>query len=144
MIWCIDVSGTPAPQGSKRYVGNGRAVESSRGLPSWREAVRAETARTAREHGAPLRGAVNVEMSFFFLRPASHLGRGENYGKLLPSAPAEHVRQPDLDKLVRAVLDGLTMGGAWLDDRQVNAIYASKQYSGVRQGCSISIAGETT
>jgi len=38
MIW-FEVPGIPAPQGSKRHVGGGRMVESSRSLPEWRASV---------------------------------------------------------------------------------------------------------
>ena len=37
---------TPAPQGSKRHVGNGRMVESSAKVKPWREAVRQEALAT--------------------------------------------------------------------------------------------------
>ena len=40
------VSGTPAPQGSKRHVGGGRMIESSKKVEPWREAV----ARVASAH----------------------------------------------------------------------------------------------
>ena len=36
----ITVHGTPAPQGSKRHVGNGVMVESSAKVKPWREAVK--------------------------------------------------------------------------------------------------------
>ena len=38
--------------------------------------------------------------------------------------------KPDLDKLIRAVLDGLT-GVAYVDDAQVTLISASKSYGSV-------------
>ena len=42
----INVLGTPAPQGSKRHVGRGIMVESSRLVGPWREAVKAAVAAT--------------------------------------------------------------------------------------------------
>ena len=39
-----EVLGTPAPQGSKRHVGGGRMVESSKLVGPWREAVKAAVA----------------------------------------------------------------------------------------------------
>ena len=105
-------AGAPAPQGSKRHVGGGRLVESSRAVGPWREAVRAETQRAASGHS--LRGAVGVRLSFILPRPRSHYRTGRNAHLLRDSAPVWPASRPDLDKLVRAVLDGLTAGTALL------------------------------
>lgn len=132
----IEVRGLPAPQGSKRPVrlGNGRAgvVESSKAVGPWREAVRAECQGQAAE---PIPGPVNVTVSFLLPRPISHFGTGRNAGMVRPSAPAYPAGVPDLDKLVRSTLDGLTAGGAIDDDARIVRIIASKNYgtpAGVR------------
>lgn len=39
------VEGDPAPKGSKRHVGNGRLIESSKKLPAWMRAVKQEAAK---------------------------------------------------------------------------------------------------
>ena len=39
------------------------------------------------------------------------------------------IQSPDLDKLVRSVLDALT-GYAYIDDRQVGSLVASKEWTG--------------
>jgi crossover junction endodeoxyribonuclease RusA len=114
----IVVRGIPAPQGSKRHVGNGRMVESSKAVGPWREAVRAET-QQAMNHTVPSEGPVAVFINFYLPRPKS-----------LPRKTTHHIKQPDLDKLARAVLDGLTAGGAWLDDAQVVRLQAQKNYAG--------------
>lgn len=127
----IVVRGTPAPQGSKRHVGGGRMIESSKAVGPWREAVRAQCQLRMDKSGlTPAAGAVSVTIEFYLLRPKS-----------LPKRVAVHMRQPDLDKLGRAVLDGLTDGGAWLDDRQVNQLTLSKCYAtgNVTPGCTIRI-----
>ena len=36
----FEVYGQPAPQGSKRHVGGGRMIESSKAVAPWREAVK--------------------------------------------------------------------------------------------------------
>src|SRR5215469_6633367 len=132
----ISVAGVPAPQGSKRHVGNGRMVEASKAAGPWREAVRAETQRIA--GGCPAECPVRVVIVFRLPRPQGHYGTGRNAGTVRPSAPAYPAGRPDLDKLARAVLDGLTMGGAWRDDSQVCHLQAQKIYS-ERPGCSITI-----
>ena len=137
----IRVYGLPAPQGSKRHVGGGRMVESSKAVGPWREAVRAETQRiiSGRIFDAP----VQVEIAFFLPRPRGHYGTGRNAGQVRESAPWVPAGRPDLDKLIRATMDGLTEGGAWDDDAIVVSLSASKEYAddGQRPGCSIVIDG---
>ena len=123
----VTVRGVPAPQGSKRHVGSGRMIEQSRAVGPWREAVRAETQRTM-EHVAILDGPVTLTVTFRLPRP-----------KTVKAAwPG---KRPDLDKLCRAVLDGLTDGGAWHDDGQVVVIRAAKFYArdGFPPGCVLTI-----
>jgi crossover junction endodeoxyribonuclease RusA len=126
----IEVNGIPAPQGSKRHVGGGRMVESSRALGPWREAVRAETQRVLEQLPEPdgfLEGPVLVDICFWLPRPKS-----------LPKKVELPVKRPDLDKLVRAVLDGLVSGGAMADDSQVVSLIATKDFATSRPpGCLI-------
>jgi Holliday junction resolvase RusA-like endonuclease len=131
----IEVRGLPAPQGSKRHVGRGIMVESSRAVGPWREAVRAETQRAMNGSG-PMAGPVAIEITFRVPRPKGHYGTGRNASKMRSSAPVFPAGRPDLDKLTRAVLDGLTAGGAWRDDSQVVSLQAWKLY-GQQPGCII-------
>lgn len=122
----ISVRGIPAPQGSKRYVGasggKGRMVESSKAVGPWREAVRAEVQRAAEN---TIVGPVAVELIVWTPRPKGHYGAKG----LLPSAPARPAGRPDLDKLARAILDGVVAGGAIGDDAQIVALFAAKVYA---------------
>lgn len=131
--------GIPAPQGSKRHVGNGIMVESSRAVGPWREAVRAETQRAMNGIG-PMTGPVQVDASFRLPRPKNHYRTGRYAHLVRDGAPARPFGKPDVDKLVRAVLDGLTEGGAWADDAQVALLVASKDYATPQNpaGCLIS------
>jgi len=143
----IDVRGIPAPQGSKRHVGGGRMVEQSKAVGPWREAVRAETQLVMATEGrtmtwaglpdpGPKTGPVKVELTFGMLRPKGHYRTGRNAHLLRVGAPARPAGKPDLDKLARAVLDGLTAGGAWKDDSQVVVLVAEKLYA-AGPGCRI-------
>lgn len=109
----------------------------SRALGPWREAVRAEAQRAA--SGVPFEGAVRVSVKFLLGRPRGHTGaRG-----LRPSAPRFPVARPDLDKLLRSTLDGLTMGGLIGDDSQVVTVLAVKEYAdGVPVGAEIEVRGD--
>lgn len=133
------VSGEPAAQGSMRaFVVKGRAVmtHNSKGVKPWRDAV-AESALAAgwRE---PLDCAVELTVTFFYLRPASHYGKKG----LRPSASLYPEKAgKDLDKLVRAVGDALT-GIAWRDDRRIVRCIAAREW-GPRPGAAIAIKALT-
>ena len=123
MAIVIQVQGKPRPQGSKRLV-NGRMIEASAGLPAWRESIRAETQR-AMNGNRVMGGAVRAELVFLMPRPKGHMGvKGIRKG-----APALPTIVPDLDKLARAVLDGIVNGGAIQDDSQVTTLVAKKVYA---------------
>ena len=135
----VTVHGIPAPQGSKRHVGGGRMVEASKAVGPWREAVRHET-QQAIAAGADTHptGPISVAVTFRMPRPRGHY---RTNGQVRDTAPAFYVAtRPDLDKLVRAVLDGLTAGGAFGDDAQVADLIATKHYADVDPpGCHIHI-----
>jgi crossover junction endodeoxyribonuclease RusA len=56
--------------------------------------------------------------------------------KSLPKRVTHMTKKPDIDKLIRAVLDALK-GVAWCDDSQVVSVYASKRYG--QPGCKVEI-----
>ena len=92
----------PAPQGSKRHVGNGRMIEASKKVKPWRFAV----SQAALESGYQLTDRpVMVQITFIFSRPKSHYN---SKGVLKQTAPFYKSTKPDLDKLCRSTLDGIT------------------------------------
>jgi crossover junction endodeoxyribonuclease RusA len=116
------VKGRPVPQGSLKFI-HGRPIHArATDLAVWR----ADIARNAELSGyKPVQGGVKVKCSFVFNKPKSVKDRNFPWVK------------PDIDKLLRAVLDGLT-GVAYEDDCQVILIEASKVY-GEREGAWIEI-----
>ena len=104
----ITVYGTPGPQGSKRHVGNGVMIESSKKVKPWREAV-VYAAREAMEGRPPLSGPVVIEMVFTVRKPASAPKRRRTF-------PAT---KPDLSKLARSTEDALTTAGVYEDDARI-------------------------
>lgn len=136
------VMGTPAPQGSKRHVGNGRMVESSKAVGPWREAIVAEAKRQGAA-GAMIGDATAVTVTFLLRRPAGHYGTGRNAGVLKASAPKYPTGRPDLDKTARAVLDALTQSGLIADDALVVDLHAHKRYAekGSPTGAIVEIGG---
>lgn len=123
------VNGTPAPQGSKRHVGGGRMVEMSKAVGPWREAVRHEASMVLMGAGPPCELPVSVTVVFILRRPKSHYGSGQNANTVKLSAPPYPATRPDVDKLARAVLDGLVMGGVMADDSQVVSLNCAKVYA---------------
>ena len=126
--------GVPAPQGSKTRGAHGGLYESSKAVGPWRERVGLAAAQTLGnvadwydEAAEPTREAVSVNVRFIFTRPKSHLRKD---GTTRPAAPRFPATRPDVDKLVRAVLDALT-GVAFVDDSQVVAVNALKEYGNV-------------
>lgn len=137
------VDGVPAPQGSvqgfavrKGGKPTGRVVitADNKKTQPWRQAILDEY-RTACNAWAicnpeGFTGPVSVTLRFWLPRPAAHYGTGRNAHQVRPGAPAYPGVKPDLDKLVRAVLDALTAAGVWRDDAQVAELVTWKNYAG--------------
>lgn len=103
----ITVHDRPRPQGSKRHVGRGVMVESSKELPVWREAVK--QAALDQVGKQQLDCPLAVSMTFTLPKPASAPKRR----RIWP------MRTPDVSKLCRSTEDALTAAGVWADDARV-------------------------
>lgn len=126
----IEVVGIPAAQGSKRYVGRGLVIESSRKVKPWRQDVtNAAIEAMGLRNDYPLTGALSVRATYFMPRPKSHYGTGRNAGKVKPSAPEYVAVRPDIEKLIRSTHDALTTAGVWIDDAQVAALHTQMVYA---------------
>lgn len=124
----LEVYGDPAPQGSKKVV-RGRLIEASKKLKPWRKAIELACQPYANEN--IYLGPVRLEVDFFLPRPPSI----KMTKRPFPIVP------PDLDKLVRAVGDGIGQSGfIWGDDSQVVDIFTRKFYADDRpSGATIRI-----
>lgn len=114
------VYGVAQPKGSTRaFVPKGwrRPVVTSDNprVKDWQQCIAAAAQAYTREFIAE--GAIVLTVEFALPRPKS-----------LPKRVVQHVKKPDLDKLVRAVKDALT-GVLWQDDSQVTSLTASKRYA---------------
>lgn len=123
------VPGKAAPQGSKRHVGRGILIESSKELGPWRERV-ALAAHAVTTQMAEKSRPVGVDILFIMPRPTST--------PKTKTPPA--VKRPDLDKLTRAILDALT-GISYEDDSQVTYMSLKKRLSqvGEQPGAEIEV-----
>ena len=107
-------TGKPEPVTTKdgRFVT--RTREMAEGLEDWRTSLAQRCVE--QYHGPVVDGPVRCDLSFTFVRPSSHYGSGRNAGSLKDSAPLFVEKSPDLDKLVRGVMDGLK-GVLYSDDK---------------------------
>ncbi len=130
----ITVYGQPAPQGSKRNVGNGVMIEMSKRVKPWRADVKAaalEVVEATPQRPALLDGPLAASIVFTMReQPASRPSwwpKGVRWSKALRWRPAS---TPDLSKLLRATEDALT-GVIWTDDaRVVEYTRLAKYYAG--------------
>ncbi|ROO51054.1 crossover junction endodeoxyribonuclease RusA [Micromonospora sp. Llam0] len=128
----IVVYGQPAPQGSKRHVGKGVMVESSKKVQPWRTDVK-NAAETALRENRQLRinGPVTARIIFSLPRPKAHYRTGRNAHLFRDNAPPRPATTPDLSKLIRSTEDALTAAGVWADDaRLVEIARAAKVWCG--------------
>jgi Holliday junction resolvase RusA-like endonuclease len=152
------VPGRPIPQGSKhafvsKSTGRPMVKDNDLRLPQWRMKITAHAIERQAEYMhthpdlyglLPFTSAVGVSVTFILDRPRGHFGTGRNAAVLKPSAPPFPATMPDLDKLLRAVFDGLTDGQVWRDDGQVVYCLTAKYFVGflpryVQEGVHIEI-----
>ena len=116
------VLGEPIPKGSTKafYVPKLKRAIVTHDNPrtrTWAQQV-LEAAVAAYGNAAPLDGPVVLTLRFYLPKPKS-----------APKRVVDQVKKPDLDKLVRALKDGLTRAGVYHDDAQVVATVATKQFA---------------
>lgn len=110
--------GHPAPQGSKKHVGNGRLVEVSKKIEPWRKAIAKALARDKPTGFMPMDGALMCDVTFWLERPKTH-----------PKTKLTHpVGPPDVDKLGRGALDPLTQNGIIHDDSRIIDLSTHKRF----------------
>ena len=116
----FEVVGLPAPQGSKTLMPNGALLDGKSPAArarhkAWRNAVAAAAMATGHHYDCPLSVRVHFQMPMPKSRPAADRNRGWCW----------HAVKPDLDKLLRSTLDGITDGGLIKDDSRVASISAT-------------------
>lgn len=146
------VRGIPGAQGSKRHVGHGVMIESSKKVKPWRSDVQAAAEDAIRQWETdnsatwePLTAPVKVYAHFTFARPRSHYRTGRNAHLLRVDAPEWVTSRAcgDLDKLCRSTFDALTAAGVLADDSLIATLAATKAYSEHSSVMTISIGDLT-
>lgn len=122
----IRIPGAPVPQGSMRtFPSGGMAHSNEQRLMGFRADVTVEWGSRP-----PIKGPVVLICMFTFARPAAHYypaNRRRLAPVRRPDSPWQHTQKPDVDKLLRAVMDALT-GRAYADDEQVVSATGHKQW----------------
>lgn len=109
------VPGVPRTQGSKKLI-NGIMIEDNPSLPAWRMSVIKAATTSMRQIGwEMLDEPVGVSAYFYLPRPKQ------------PRFWRPAVK-PDLDKLLRAIGDALTIAGVVRDDSRIVLTIAEKRY----------------
>jgi len=116
------IPGRPIAKGSLRVGRSGQVFSVNPGLKAWQERV-ALAVSAELDGAAPHTCPVALTVTFTFQRPPSHFTKSGRLRKGAALAPG----RPDLDKLLRALLDGLT-GVLFRDDAQVSELDAVKTY----------------
>lgn len=126
----ITVYGIPAPQGSKRHVGRGIMIESSKKVKPWREAVKWAIFEKLGPDFETISGPVVVSIEFQLPKPKSSPKK-----RLHPDS------KPDIDKLIRSTLDAITESSVIEDDARVVRLQSSKVFCGAgdKPGASIKV-----
>jgi Holliday junction resolvase RusA-like endonuclease len=118
MWYQIDVEGIPVPQGSFRHIGNGRIIAANPKLNAWRETI--ATAINA-DPTAPYQIDQPTKVELVFILPRPKTVTRQN-----------HTVKPDIDKLVRACLDAISLyrySQCLTDDSYVTELHAAKRYT---------------
>lgn len=123
----------PAPQGSKRYLGNGRFVEASKKLEPWRQAIAHAIKEMFKATGddTPFTEACQVEVTFILPKP-------KTVKRELPTVP------PDADKLARSLGDSVSLEryAVLVEDDSLICRWDIRKVYGTPEtmGCSVQIS----
>lgn len=119
------IGGLPASQGSKRHVGRGIMIEANKQLPAWRKAIEDRAREIHKDE--PIDQPVIVRADFFLPKP-------KRPRWLVPATAL------DLDKLQRALGDGLEKGGVLKNDARIVTWVATKYYAeDGKTGCQVTV-----
>lgn len=144
VIWEIVVTGIPKPQprgrssGFKRGDGGvGSRIYDPGSADAWKAVVYSEALKC--RPGSPLEGPLRVDIDWYLPRPKTRLRKKD------PEGPIWCAKKIDIDNLLKAILDALTMVGFWADDSAVRStagLRVMEHRKGGRPGAVIRIRRE--
>lgn len=118
------VNGKPVPQGSKiafkRLNGTlGVRDQGGNKLANWRKNITHECQMSLTRPKCKLEGPIEIHATFYILKPKSN---SDKYAITKKTTA-------DLDKLVRALFDSITVAEWWDDDVQVTRMLIEKKWT---------------
>lgn len=119
------LQGPPVAMGRPRFTKTGRAYTAQTSRTYKNEQVKNLVAAKG-EEWAPLDGILRIQVTFIHPRTKKlHLLRGE-----LPQGRIWRPKKPDLDNLLKMVLDIITQSEIWMDDNRVVSLSCEDYYCG--------------
>ena len=114
-----NIKGIPRPQPRPRASATGVFYSPNPPhIKKWKEAVR----DVVSDDTYSIEGPVYLQLNFRMPRPVRLLRKAD------PNREIPHTARPDIDNLVKLVMDVMTKEGVWDDDSQVCNILCSKYY----------------
>jgi len=141
MILTFTVYGVALPKGNHKAVWRPgmqfpKITESNRNVASWQQLVKEGASQALNNLPDADRRifmeGVRLTIGFVLPRPQS-----------LAKRITAHLKAPDLDRLIRAIFDGLT-GTVYQDDRQVCELVAAKRYATIGEAAHVWVRVEPT
>ena len=126
----VNIDGLPVPQGSLVSNGAGRGLRHANHvkLKPWRYTVVSAILDAKPKDWDPSL-PLSVTATFRLPRAQSHYGTGRNANTIREAAPLHHTVMPDLDKLARAIGDGIQESGLVRGDQQITSWNIAKRYT---------------
>lgn len=119
------LQGPPVAMGRPRFTKTGRAYTAQTSRTYKDEQIKNLVAAKG-EEWAPLDGILRIQVTFIHPRTKKlHLLRGE-----LPQGRIWRPKKPDLDNLLKMVLDIITQSEIWIDDNRVVSLSCEDYYCG--------------
>jgi Holliday junction resolvase RusA-like endonuclease len=127
-VYHLFVNGIPKAQPRPRMTASGH-VYNPCSADAWKEIVRTAFVPF---HKPPIANPIRLRVSFFLPRPKAMKGE----------AAVPHAKKPDVDNLLKAVMDAMTVAGVWKDDALVYATEAGKWYAAGKTGAQIIVESD--
>ena len=118
------IKAQPRPHAARR--GNFVTIYNPKTADAWKQSVRSffKVSKSLKELET-LNEPLTVRLNFYFKRPKSHFNIKRELRKGQSKA---HIQKPDIDNLVKAVLDAIVDEGIMKDDKLITELYATKKW----------------
>ena len=128
VVYRLFVNGVPKAQPRPRMTAKGH-VYNPDSADGWKEEIKAAFLSCRKP---VITGPVYLKVCFFLPMP-----KDMKKNSIGTNECVRHARKPDLDNLLKAVMDALTSVHVWKDDAQVYKTLAGKYYTGEKTGAQI-------